>query len=71
MYGGHWFGGGFMWIFWIALFLLVVWVVQGSVRKGGDSSKDQKSAIDILKERYARGEIDQEEFEQRRKDLED
>ncbi len=66
---GMGFGGGFMWLFWILLIVVIVWAVKAA---GGNREKPpgkQKSALDILKERYARGEIDQDEFEQKRKDL--
>lgn len=69
MYDGHWFGfgGGFMWLFWILLIAAIVWAVKAAF--GGASSDKQKSVLDILKERYARGEIDQEEYERKRRDL--
>ena len=74
MYGGGWgmgYGGPFMLLFWIlvvvAIVLLVKWLAaQSSTGKG---SHDQ-SSLEILRERYARGEIDREEFEQKKRDLE-
>jgi putative membrane protein len=72
MYEGHvmGFGGGFMWIFWILLIVAIVWGVKAAAGGGGNNpSQKRKSALDILKERYARGEIDQQEYEQKRKDL--
>jgi putative membrane protein len=54
-------------LFWGGMILLIVWVVRqftGSNRQG------RSSAMEILEERYARGEIDREEFESRRQDLE-
>jgi putative membrane protein len=40
------------------------WIFERS----GDRPRD-KTALDILKERYARGEIGKEEFEQKKSDL--
>ncbi len=69
MYDGHWFGGGFMWLFWILLIVVIVWAVKAATGGNNNSSEKERSALDILKERYAKGEIDQEEFEQKRRDL--
>lgn len=70
MWGNQGFMGGFMWIFWIAIivgiFFLVKWIVMQS--KTGEQ-KGEESPLEILKKRYARGEIDKEEFEQKKKDL--
>lgn len=72
-YWGHgWFGGFFMILFWIlilvGLIYLVRWLVQstGQHKTSGESSD---RALAILKERYARGEFEREEFETKKKDL--
>lgn len=68
--GGMFFGGGFMWIFWILLIILLVLGIKGLT--GNDTSSSNTttdSPIDILKKRYANGEIDEEEYERRKKEL--
>jgi putative membrane protein len=62
---------------WIVVFLVVLAaVVIGSIfvtcsvwRRGDASSSRRDAALDILKERYARGEIDRDEYEERRRVL--
>jgi putative membrane protein len=58
-------------VFWIlvlvGIVLLVVWVVQKAV--GGGAGRTERSALEILKKRYARGEISKEEFEEKKRDL--
>lgn len=69
--GGGYFGMFFMLIFWLAFIagtvVLVVWLVNQLSAKG--PSPGDKTAIDILKDRYARGEISKEEFEEKKKDV--
>lgn len=67
---GMGFGGIFMWLFWILVIIGVVWLVKLMMGGGEGDSPPPRSALEILKERYARGEIDREEFEQKRRDLE-
>ncbi len=66
------FGGWWMMIFWIvvvvAVIFLIKWLVERGKTGGGESEKQERS-LDILKKRYARGEIDRKEFEQKRRDL--
>ncbi|MCL5075787.1 MAG: SHOCT domain-containing protein [Chloroflexi bacterium] len=72
-YGGFgWFNMLFMSLFWIGLLALVVWGLVGLFsRTGGTScgSSAGSSALEILKARYARGEITKEEFEAMKRDL--
>ena len=68
---GHMFFGSFMMLlFWGGLIILIVFAVRsmgaGSPR-GSDGPAPGNRAIDILEERYARGEIDKEEYEERRR----
>lgn len=70
-YDGHFFGGGFMWIFWILLIAGIFFLIQNMMKGNSDnSSSDKETPLDILKKRYARGEIEEEEYERRRKELE-
>jgi len=63
-----------MWIIWILLIVVVIWAIKVAVggksgTNNASSSADSPSALEILKQRYARGEIDHDEYEQKRKDL--
>ena len=69
MFEWHGYGGGMMWVFWILIIVALVWFVTFATRRGGSPPGNEKSALEILKERYAKGEIDREEFEQKKKDL--
>ena len=69
-------GFGWMWlmpVFFIIFWGLVIWGIVALVRglsgsRGSDSSRAD-SALEVLKKRYARGEINKEEYEEKKKDL--
>ena len=67
-------GSGFMWIFWLILLVLVVLVipavVSGSSTVSSTSQSTGEIPLEILKKRSARGEIDEEEFKHKRRELE-
>ncbi len=79
------FGGGGMWLFPMMMMLIMLFVVsrmfsrgggfrppwmqgQGSDRQPSENTAPE-TAVELLKKRYARGEITKEEFEQIQKDL--
>jgi len=73
-YNFPFFGGG------MPLYMIAVWViivVAGAVfvawlmntNAGRTNHMDKKTPLEILKERYAKGEINQKEFEVKKKDL--
>ncbi len=68
-------GGILMMIFWVAIIvgvvLLVVWLVRQTAGPGATAGAPPggETALDILRKRYARGEIDKAEYEEKKKDL--
>lgn len=68
--GGFGLGGVFMILWWILIIVgivvLVKWLLGPSSSPGGSSGS---RALDILKERYARGEIDEQEYQKKKQDL--
>lgn len=69
MYNGHHFGGMhfFWWIFWI---IVLIWVFASPYNFLRQRTKNETS-LDILKKRFAKGEITKEEFEEKKKFLEE
>ncbi|MFA5996030.1 MAG: SHOCT domain-containing protein [Patescibacteria group bacterium] len=75
-YGLGLMGGGLMMLlFWGAIIWLIIWLVKESAAKNKPDNQTMPlssvsaKALDILKERYAKGEINKSEFEEKKKDL--
>jgi len=70
---GWWmmFGGIWMVVFWGGLIALIVWGVKKLTERGGSKSdiNEKRKPLEIVKERYANGEISKQEFERLKKDL--
>lgn len=68
---GHLFyGGGIMWVFWILIIVGIFFLFQTIAKRNSGGSADKETPMEILKKRYARGEIEEEEYERRKKELE-
>jgi len=65
--GCMWYG----WIFWLAILIIIGWVIVNQMNKNKQNaqSPQPESAMDVLKRRYAKGDITKEEFERMKKDL--
>ena len=70
-FGFPFMGGIWMILFWVLIIGGVVWLVQSFARGAGSgiNSTHGGSLIEILKQRYAKGEITKEQFEQMKHDL--
>ncbi|MCK3683773.1 SHOCT domain-containing protein [Maribellus sp. YY47] len=65
MNGMSW-GMGFGWLAGLVILVIIIWAVIKSINSGNSVPTERKSALDILKERYARGEINKDEFEEKK-----
>lgn len=78
MMGGLFGGWGLIWgififvfiaIILIGIILLIIWLVKRVNHSGGSSTVRESNALEILKKRYANGEMTKEEFETTKKDI--
>lgn len=58
------------WLFMMLLVSLLGWLIWSAARQPESSNDDRRDAGDILDARYARGDIDRDEYVQRKSDLE-
>ena len=63
---GFFSGGIMMVVFWVLLIAFIVWMIR---EISGKNSRSNSNALEVLKERYAKGEINKEEFEAKKKDI--
>ena len=69
-FGGFWFMPIIMIVFWGLVIWGIVALIRGVASPSNTGSSNQAdSALEILKRRYARGEITKQDYEERKKDL--
>jgi len=66
----HGWGMGWGWITGLIVFVFIILIIVYSLRKGAPEPDRNELPLDILKKRYASGEISKEQFEEIKKDLE-
>lgn len=68
---GMGYGMGWWWIIGLIVAVVIIWLIVRAIKQNQHPNIQQheKSPLDILKKRYARGEIDKEEYDEKKKDL--
>lgn len=69
-FGFGFFGPILMIVFWGLIIYLIFYLTRSFANQNNDkTAQKNNTAMDILKERYAKGEIDKKEFEEKKQDL--
>jgi putative membrane protein len=57
-------------LFWVLILFGIVYLIAHLARRPHEGGGNEETPLEILKRRYAKGELDAEEFARRKKDLE-
>jgi putative membrane protein len=68
-YWGNMWAGPWFWLILLAIIAIVVIALLNRSKSTSDRTRLQETALDILKKRYARGEISKEEYEQMKDEI--
>jgi putative membrane protein len=72
-WGMGWFGMIMMLLFWVlviaGIVVLIRWLIQSTGSKNSSNVGTASQAMEILKERFAKGEITRDEFESMKKEI--
>ena len=63
------YGGMFMWILFALIVVIIIFAIVNDTKYKDGSGRFEKTSLDIIKERYAKGEISEEEFEKMKRNL--
>lgn len=69
MHYGFGYGGMFMWIIFLIVIGLLIYFISQTQKTKGQTPTQNVSPLDILKRRYAKGEVTKDEYEKMKKDL--
>lgn len=70
MHYGFGYGGAFMWILFLIVIGVLIYFILRARETNGPMQTQAESPLDILRKRYAKGEISKEDFDRIREDLE-
>ena len=59
-----------MWVFWLVLAVVIVWAITSTKKSERPGSNKTEESLEILKRRFANGEITAKEYRDARKELE-
>ena len=68
---GFGYGGMFMWLIFLIVLLVAVYFIFRAVKEKNTNAEGQDTPLNILKKRYAKGDINKEEFDRMKQDLSD
>ncbi|MFA5300363.1 MAG: SHOCT domain-containing protein [Lutibacter sp.] len=64
----YYWGMPMMWFIWIPIFIIIIFVIM-KMNNNRRNTPSEDSSLDILKNRYAKGEITKEQFEEMKQTL--
>ena len=64
----YYWGMPMMWFIWIPIFIIIIFVIM-KMNNNRRNTPSEDSPLDILKKRYAKGEITKEQFEEIKRTL--